>query len=535
MEREVHLNSLVRVDRGEMARLLADGLRDLGYYESATQLERESGFQATSEACGELLGLLGKRKYEEALDVLPRCRFRHRELGLVRARNALQQERYVEMLASRSTVQALCFLRMDLCRTQPSDELVELAALLACPCQQQLLQQWAEFRAKQFAGFGMVEAIGASVVDRIKSLLDVECLVPTRRLFSLLEQSLQRPPLPLLPAAGIKRFKRSLDLPYPLLRSMGEREVERSRFFLPRHSTAEVQLEGQEISSLCFHPNGTQLALGTRSGAVLVLDSESLHVLSTSSGNGRRGPVRELEWRLPGGMLAVHDGHSLDFNAAGDGALVVVVLGDGTSFSPPALQCFHGGRPSARWLSEDQIVCAGPDGWYKRWGVKDSAFALELCVPVERVLDLVVGANGLVLLACADCTVRGYCDSQLVMEVATSAPPTRFVLPASNAHVLVALATHQFMVFGQPTGEGEGEAFRVEGSTGTAALSTGDFLAVAGSAGSVDVYALPDTTQRALQLRLGAGHRAVAMQWNPHRVGHLVAVGDQGAVWSWGQ
>ncbi|KAH9258916.1 hypothetical protein BASA81_002536 [Batrachochytrium salamandrivorans] len=559
MEREVHLNSQVRVDRGEMARLLADGLRDLGYFESATQLEMESGFQATSEACKELLGLLGKRKYEEALEVLPRCRFKHSELGLVRARNALQQERYVEMLANHSTVQALCFLRMDLRRTQPNDELVELAALLACPCKQQLLQQWAKFHAKQFAGFGMVETGGeGSVVDRIKFLLDVECLVPARRLFSLLEQSLEgagRPPsLPQGVVGSIKRFKRSLDFPYPLLRSVGEMEAERSRFFLPRHpmALAEVQMAGQEIWSLCFNPSGTQLALGTGAGAVIVLDSESLQVVSTlhNKNGDRRGPVRELDWRFPNWILAMHvappqgNGYSLDFNAV-DGALIAV-LGDGKCFSPPALQCFHAGRPNARWLSEEQVVCAGPDGWYKLWRIKDSTFTLKFCVPVERVLDLVVaagtGGKSLVLLACADCAVRGYCGSQLMVEIATNAPPTRFLFvspPTSNSHVLVALATHQFMVFIPQQQQGEGEAFGLEGSVTTvAALSTGDFLAVAGNGGGVDVYALPDTAQRVLQLaprQLGIGRRVVALQWNPSRVGHLVAVGDEGSVWIWGQ
>lgn len=566
-------SNAVQVERGELARMLADGLRDLGYYESAQQLEKESGFRATSAPCEELLALLNKQYFDLALPLLNRMRFKPSDdVGRARARNLILQEQYLTLLLNENdAMKALAFLRKELLCSpqqhhhhQSKEDLIELATLLACPTRQSILSRWKQFRTRQFVSFGMEEPISSSptLMEGIKFLVDTDSLVPTRRMFTLLAQSLlyQRPSDSAAALREYKRFKRSFDFPYPLLRPVEDMEIERSKFFLPSAlASIERTLDDENDNmSIAFHPNGSQVAIGSSKGRITVLDSMTLQQLYIFEPKSP-GPVVDLDWQAVDGLLVVQlppakcvAAHTSFYPQEFDTTKtnfalihVIAMTGDSRHAAPPLPEtCFHSGRPHAKWINTLEVCSAGPDGWLRRWRYKPSSSDLVqvFCVAVERVLDLnVMWDEGLCLLACADSTIRAYSGQQMVMEIPTHSFPIRsLVCSSKNRHAIALMRTttsNRLVVF--TSNQDDSEDFVLGnndhgGQVKPMALNSGDFVAMGREDGTVDVWELPACRQRTARLNpLRNIAPVLALAWNPNSMGHIIAVGRNGAVTLW--
>ena len=70
-----------QVNRNELIRLLADGLRDLGCHSAAKSLEDESGVPSSSHSASEFLALLASKQFEAALALLDRLPFKEGRIG----------------------------------------------------------------------------------------------------------------------------------------------------------------------------------------------------------------------------------------------------------------------------------------------------------------------------------------------------------------------------------------------------------------------------------------------------------------------
>jgi hypothetical protein len=69
-------DEVIQVERSELARLLAAGLRELGYSRSALVLEEESQVRATSAPCDDLLRSLQGFHFDQALACLNQVKFK---------------------------------------------------------------------------------------------------------------------------------------------------------------------------------------------------------------------------------------------------------------------------------------------------------------------------------------------------------------------------------------------------------------------------------------------------------------------------
>src|SRR5687767_5018952 len=73
------------VSRAELVRLLADGMRDMGFAASASALEQESEISSSSPTASQFLALLSTKQYDAALSLVDGLPFKEGVLGRRRA------------------------------------------------------------------------------------------------------------------------------------------------------------------------------------------------------------------------------------------------------------------------------------------------------------------------------------------------------------------------------------------------------------------------------------------------------------------
>ena len=334
-----------QVRRQELVRVIAAGLRDLGYPDAASALEKESKITSSSSSASAFLQLLADKQYDEALGLLDQLPFRDGARGKRRAKGLIIQERYVDCLANNRLDEALKRLQEEVYFLPHFDgeggsDVDELAALLACPTFQDLSRVSGMLRARQAkrfrqsnqeekddeaAGVASVTGETTTLIDCIRDLLDPEAVVPPLRLHQLLGQAFahqwsdggehasgsgqSRNPLR---THSYRRFDAAE--PMPLLREIREVEDQRNVTYTPsstcRHVVSLVD-EGarsqlMEIWCLCFHPFMNMFVAGTSDGTIVAfeIDLDSMQMrergrvklIFGKEAHGRPRPIASVDW-----------------------------------------------------------------------------------------------------------------------------------------------------------------------------------------------------------------------------------------------
>ncbi|KAI0807887.1 WD40 repeat-like protein [Fomes fomentarius] len=169
------------VDREEFVRLVIQSLRDVGYMESASTLEAESGYIMETPEVAEFRRCILDASWDSAEAALMRLGVTEGE-GLWDAKFLIAKQKYLEYLEARKTTAALQVLRNELAPLNPElDHLHALSSLMMCSDPVDIRQQ---------AGWD-----GAGGTSRRRLLMDLQqyipssVMIPQRRFATLLEQA----------------------------------------------------------------------------------------------------------------------------------------------------------------------------------------------------------------------------------------------------------------------------------------------------------------------------------------------------------
>ncbi|KAI6022746.1 WD40 repeat-like protein [Pisolithus marmoratus] len=169
------------VNREEFVRLVIQSLRDVGYIESATTLEAESGYSLEAPEVSEFRQYILNAEWPRAEALLPRLVADDESLW--EALFLIGKQKYLELLEARRITAALQVLREQLAplSANSSEQLHALSSLIMCSDAQELYRRalWD----------------GASVASRQALLADLQefipsaTMIPQRRFTTLLTQA----------------------------------------------------------------------------------------------------------------------------------------------------------------------------------------------------------------------------------------------------------------------------------------------------------------------------------------------------------
>ncbi|KAL1755957.1 WD40-repeat-containing domain protein [Schizophyllum commune] len=170
------------VDREEFIRLIVQSLRDVGYEESATALEHESGYAMEATDVSDFRQYVMDGQWTKAESVLTRLVASDDEAGLWDARFLLSQQKYLELLEAKKLSAALNVLRNEIrpMGLEP-DRLHVLSSYLMCEDPDDLREraQWDGARGTS----------RQRLLTEIHRYVPSSLMIPPRRMISLLEQS----------------------------------------------------------------------------------------------------------------------------------------------------------------------------------------------------------------------------------------------------------------------------------------------------------------------------------------------------------
>nr|ANC28035.1 WD-repeat protein [Polyporus umbellatus] len=240
------------VDREEFVRLVIQSLRDVGYMESASTLEAESGYIMETSEVAEFRRCILDASWDSAEAALLRLGVKEGE-GLWESKFLIAKQKYLEYLEAGKTTSALHVLRNELAPLNPEvDHLHALSSLMMCSDPEDLRQQ---------LGWD-----GASGTSRRRLLMDLQryipssVMIPQRRFATLLEQ------------ARAYQQTRCLYHNMPPRNSSyslyTDHICERNAF--PRVATASLQVHTDEVWNLEWSHNGRYLATASKDKTAII-------------------------------------------------------------------------------------------------------------------------------------------------------------------------------------------------------------------------------------------------------------------------
>ncbi|KAI0032289.1 WD40 repeat-like protein [Vararia minispora EC-137] len=242
------------IDREEFVRLVIQTLRDVGYTQSATTLEEESGYAMETPPVAHFRRKVLEGAWQEAVDALADLGLAE-DSGLTEAKCLIIQQKYLELLETGKTTEALHILRDELASLHPdATHLHFLSGLLMCTDAADL-QQRASWD-------------GAEGSSRRRLLVDLQhwipssIMIPPRRFPALLDQAL--------------RYQSSQCLwhntPARSLSLYNDHHCEDDLF--PRHNTFNLVSHEDEVWNLEWSHTGRRLATASQDKSVIVWSVE---------------------------------------------------------------------------------------------------------------------------------------------------------------------------------------------------------------------------------------------------------------------
>ncbi|KAH8117166.1 WD40 repeat-like protein [Phellopilus nigrolimitatus] len=169
------------IDREEFVRLVIQSLKDVGYTESASTLESESGYEMESPEVTFFRRCILDGLWSDAEDCLTSLGVNDED-NLRLARFHISQQKYLELLEMQSVNAALYVLRSELAPLNMDvDELHSLSSLIMCSNADDL-----KHRAKWDGAKGTSRSTLLSTLQR---LISPSVMMPQRRFTALIEQA----------------------------------------------------------------------------------------------------------------------------------------------------------------------------------------------------------------------------------------------------------------------------------------------------------------------------------------------------------
>ncbi|KAL5490152.1 hypothetical protein ACEPAI_4985 [Sanghuangporus weigelae] len=169
------------VDRQEFVRLVIQSLRDVGYLESASTLEAESGYQMEAPGVSQFRSYVLNGRWADAESSLPSLGVNDEE-SLRVSRFLISQQKYLELLELQSVNAALHVLRNELAPLNVDvDELHTLSSLIMCSNAEDLRQ-----RAKWDGAAGTSRR---TLLSSLQRFISPSIMMPQRRFAALIEQA----------------------------------------------------------------------------------------------------------------------------------------------------------------------------------------------------------------------------------------------------------------------------------------------------------------------------------------------------------
>ncbi|EPS40252.1 hypothetical protein H072_5931 [Dactylellina haptotyla CBS 200.50] len=244
-------------DREEVTRLIIQSLYDLGYHDSARQLEEESSYPLESNEATRFRDAVENgqwKKVEDLLNVL--------ELHEDADKNALlfelRQQKFLELLESKQLGRALKVLREELTPLHHNiDQLHFLSSLMMLSPEDLLVRA------------GWDGANGTSrkqLLNSLSNAISPSVIIPEHRLATLLQQ---------VKANQISNCLYHSTDNSPSLYT--DHKCDRSQF--PSQTVVTLEDHTNEVWTVAFSHDGTRLATGSKDSAALIYDVRTWNII----------------------------------------------------------------------------------------------------------------------------------------------------------------------------------------------------------------------------------------------------------------
>ncbi|KAL0577932.1 hypothetical protein V5O48_004039 [Marasmius crinis-equi] len=245
-------DSELGVSREEFVRLLLQGLRDVGYMQSAATLEAESGYVMESVEVRDFRDYVLEGNWGKAEAALLRTGMID-EHEMMNVKLLISKQKYLELLEAKKTHAALQVLRNELAPYSVDTELLHnLTSLIMCSDPEDVRQR---------AGWD-----GASGTSRHQLLNDLQqyispsVMIPRRRFLTLLEQAHQH------------QVQRCIyhNLPATVTPFSLYTDHQCDKIGFPRTTTNILTGHGDEVWNLEWSHDGTYLASASRDKSAII-------------------------------------------------------------------------------------------------------------------------------------------------------------------------------------------------------------------------------------------------------------------------
>ncbi|KAG9043771.1 hypothetical protein FS837_009137 [Tulasnella sp. UAMH 9824] len=366
------------IDREEFVRLAIQIFKDIGYNETASTLEAESGYSLEAPLVAEFRQAVLSGEWTKVSEMLPSLGVGARDVAA--ARYLVSQQHYLELLEQRLTSRALNVLRTDLApNSLDSDRLHVLSSLMMCADPNDLRE-----RAKWD---GMNGSSRRKLLDELQHFIPTHAMLPQRRLVTLLEQS--------------KAYQKSLCVYHdPRAKFSLYTDHECSRAAFPNVTTNILEHE-DEVWNLSWSRDGRYLASASKDKKATVWyigppeegvggggrECKAVHVL-----RDHKYGVTALAWSLDAKILITGAEQTMKMWDVESGTVIVDMKGHKQCIS--AIAALPDGTG---------YVSGGMDKSIIFWDIK-GGLVDEWASPSMRVLDLGVTPDGtkLVVVAVVD-------------------------------------------------------------------------------------------------------------------------------------
>lgn len=246
------------LDRVELVRVIAQAVRNLGYAQSAAELERESGVEAMSRDMRRLRDCVLRGQWEELEGILGRVDVFADDAAARAARFVLYEQKFLELLENGHTVDALACLRTQLTSCAPNDKaLHRLPMLHMCNSPDELR------RRAQWPGAGRVSRM--AVLEKLRAYIPHAHLLQENRLETLLSQAIE------LQKARSK---------YPYTKQSSAcllEDLEHEPKRLPGKALHKLSGHMDEVWFVRFSHNGKLLASASKDKTVIIWDAARVY------------------------------------------------------------------------------------------------------------------------------------------------------------------------------------------------------------------------------------------------------------------
>ncbi|ODN76638.1 hypothetical protein L202_05285 [Cryptococcus amylolentus CBS 6039] len=284
------------VDREEAVRIMLQGLRDVGYHQSADVLEAESGYKLSTRAGSDFQQAILGGRWAEALALLP-------ELGIPasaafatpsdQARYLIAQQKYLEYLELGQQKKALGVLRGELAKVAKDQNVLHtLSGFMMCLDKEDLYE-----RASWDGAAGISRR---QLLEHLEAFISPSLIVPSRRLATLFDQA--------------RQFQQS-NSPYidgPTTNSLYTDYEDRQDQF-PSVTTHILIDHSDEVWRIEWNPDGSKLASAGKDKVVHIwsvlpvagLDgTERYAVAPLHHFRNHKDPIDAMAWAPDGKLLA---------------------------------------------------------------------------------------------------------------------------------------------------------------------------------------------------------------------------------------